>query len=152
MWNLEGPFQIHFRLLYVGVRQGDKLSPSLLKIYINDFPTFLDSRIHVYIDEVSLQAQTVNLINVGRWHCYFIILAQINGYKEDFLNLHGKYCMLCKYCSDWCLNINIQKTKVMIFNKAGRNITQKLMFQNNTIDCIWKFSWSFNSWSKIRAP
>lgn len=146
MWNLEGPFQIHFRLLYVGARQGDKLSPSLLKIYINDFPTFLDSRIHVYIDEVSLQAQTVNLINVGRWHCYFIILAQINGYKEDFLDLHDKYC------SDWCLNRNVQKTKVMIFKKVGRNITQKLMFQNIMIDCIWKFSWSFNSWSKIRAP
>lgn len=146
MWNLEGPFQIHFRSLNVGVRQGDKLSPSLLKIYINDFPTFLDSRIHVYIDEVSLQAQTVNFINVGRWHCYFIIVAQINGYKEDFLDLHDKYC------SDWCLNRNVQKTKVMIFKKVGRNITQKLMFQNIMIDCIWKFSWSFNSWSKIRAP
>lgn len=63
--KFRGPFSDPFPIaIYVGVRQGDKLSPSLLKIYINDFTTFLDSRI--YIDEVPLQAQTVNLINVGR--------------------------------------------------------------------------------------
>lgn len=52
---------------------------------------------------------------------------QLKVYKQDFLKLE-------KYWSDWCLNI--QKTKEMIFNKAGRNITQKLMFQNNMIDCV----------------
>lgn len=40
--------------------------------------------------------------------------------------IQARLSKLEKYWSDWCLNI--QKTKEMIFNKAGRNITQKLMF------------------------
>lgn len=40
---------------------------------------------------------------------------QLKVYKQDFLNLKGTW-------SDWCLNI--QKTKEMIFDKAGRNYTE----------------------------
>jgi hypothetical protein len=33
--------------------------------------------------------------------------------------LQQKLKLLEKYCSDWCMKVNIKKTKVLIFNKAG---------------------------------
>lgn len=53
--------------------------------------------------------------------------------------IQARLSKLEKYWSDWCLNI--QKTKEMIFNKVGRNITQKLMFQNNMIDCVSSYKY-----------
>lgn len=53
--------------------------------------------------------------------------------------IQARLSKLEKYWSDWCLNI--QKTKEMIFNIAGRNITQNLMFQNNMIDCVSSYKY-----------
>ena len=44
--------------------------------------------------------------------------------------LQQKLNRLNEYCKDWCLNINTDKTKVLIFNKAGRHITQHFLFND----------------------
>ena len=48
-----------------------------------------------------------------------------NGLQEkpDFLE---------KYCRQWNLNLNLKKTKVLIFNKQG-STTKKLYFKRNEI-------------------
>ena len=38
--------------------------------------------------------------------------------------LQQKLYKLQEYCNDWCLSVNVNKTKVIVFNKAGRLITQ----------------------------
>jgi hypothetical protein len=40
---------------------------------------------------------------------------------------------LQKYCKDWCLKVNPNKTKVLVFNKADRHIQEKFMYENKII-------------------
>ena len=44
--------------------------------------------------------------------------------------LQQKLDLLQTFCEYWCLSINIEKTKILIFNKAGRLI--------NDHQYIWK--------------
>ena len=39
--------------------------------------------------------------------------------------LQSKLDLLQAFCEDWCLSITIDKTKVVIFNKAGRLINSQ---------------------------
>ena len=56
--------------------------------------------------------------------------------SESALGLQEKLKKLEAYCADWGLNVNIDKTKVMIFNKAGRVFKSNFVFQNATIECV----------------
>jgi hypothetical protein len=67
------------------------------------------------------------------------------------------------YCKDWCLTLNINKTKIIIFNKTGRLIKDNFILDGQEIDCItryiirfcfcfvsysrWSFSVSFTHYS-----
>lgn len=53
--------------------------------------------------------------------------------------LQQKLNRLNEYCKDWCLNINTDKTKVLIFNKAGRHITQHFLFNDINIGCVSQY-------------
>ena len=50
--------------------------------------------------------------------------------------LQNKLNKLNVYCNDWCLNINVIKTKVLVFNRAGRHFKQKFLFNGNAIECV----------------
>jgi hypothetical protein len=39
--------------------------------------------------------------------------------------LQTKLNSLAKYCDEWCLQLNPSKTKVLVFNKAGRCTEKK---------------------------
>ena len=40
------------------------------------------------------------------------------------------------YFADWCLSVNINKTKVIVFNEAGQIIKSNFTFQKETIECV----------------
>ena len=40
------------------------------------------------------------------------------------------------FCKDWCLDVNIDKTKVLIFNKTGKLMKDEFKFDNNTLECV----------------
>ena len=116
--GLTDPFK-----LGVGVRQGDVLSPNLFKIFINDLPKYLRSCPDpVYLKNTYL-------------HC-LMYADDVVILSESALGLQEKLKKLEAYCADWCLNVNIDKTKVMVFNKAGRVIKSNFVFQNGTIECV----------------
>jgi len=101
----------------LGVKQGDNLSPNLFKIFVNDLPDYLQDT----PDPIFANTRPV--------HCLM--------YADDIIllsssaqGLQQKLNRLNEYCKDWCLNINTDKTKVLIFNKAGRHITQKCLFND----------------------
>ena len=105
--------------LGVGVRQGDVLSPNLFKIFINDLPKYL----HSCPDKNTYL------------HC-LMYADDVVVLSESALDLQEKLKKLEAYCADWCLNVNIDKTKVMIFDKAGRVIKSNFVFQNEIIECV----------------
>ena len=48
---------------------------------------------------------------------------------------------LVSYCDTWCLNVNLKKTKVLIFNKSGRHIKEPFYFNNEVIESVNKYKY-----------
>ena len=46
-----------------------------------------------------------------------------------------------KYCLDWCLRVNLKKSKVVIFNKAGRLIKNNFKFNNSCLECVSNYKY-----------
>ena len=99
----------------VGVRQGDVLSPNLFKIFKNDLPSSLnDTPAPVLVNNLQLSCLM--------YADDIILLSTTAAGLQEKLN------KLCNFCHDWCLEVVVTKTKVLIFNKAGRLLEDKLLF------------------------
>jgi len=104
----------------LGVKQGDNLSPNLFKIFLNELPNYLQ----VSKDPVILDSKTVHCLMYA--NDVVLLSTSASGLQE-------KLDILDKFCNDWCLTINTQKTKIMIFNKAGKLIKQKFLLDKGKI-------------------
>ena len=112
----------------LGVKQGDNLSPNLFKIFINDLPKYLENS----LDPVFINSRAI--------HCLM--------YADDLVllstsssGLQAKIDILNEFCEDWCLTVNTQKTKVMIFNKAGRLINCNFKLNGVNLECVHKYKY-----------
>ena len=113
----------------VGVRQGDVLSPNLFKIFINDLPSYLSSS----PDPIYLNDKRLDCL----MYADDVILL-----SSSATGLQAKLDLLQAFCEDWCLSINIDKTKVVIFNKAGRLInSESYSIFNKTISCTTTYKY-----------
>ena len=79
-----------------------QFKPKLFKIFINDLPDYL------------MNTTGPIFINKRSVHCLL--------YADDVIllsstsqGLQNKLNKLNVYCNDWCLNINVTKTKVLVF-------------------------------------
>ena len=91
----------------VGVKQGCVLSPIYFSIYLSDLPSIFDQS----CDPVIFGANTLNCVMYAD---DLVLLSQsAHGLQNSLDKLH-------EYCSKWKLSVNIEKNKVMIFNKSGR--------------------------------
>jgi hypothetical protein len=62
--------------------------------------------------------------------------------------LQRKLDKLNDYCKDWCLNTNTSKTKIMVFNKAGRHLKLDFKFNDVKLECASNYRYlglKFNS-------
>lgn len=55
--------------------------------------------------------------------------------------LQQKLNILEKYCNDWCLNINTSKTKIIVFNKAGRLSKSKFNFADVELEYVSEYKY-----------
>lgn len=106
----------------VGVKQGDNLSPNLFKIFINDLPGSLKNT----PDPVMVKSHPIHCLMYA--DDIVLLSTSANG-------LQKKLDQLNYYCKEWCLKINPTKTKVLVFNKAGRHIKHDFTFNNSSIKC-----------------
>lgn len=112
----------------IGVRQGECLSPFLFAMYINDL-------------EKELEENGVNGIDIGMIKILLLLYADdIVLFGDSPGELQKSLSVLEVYCRRWCLNVNINKTKIIVFRKGGR-LPQNLQFKFNDkiIEIVNKF-------------
>ena len=91
-----------------GVRQGCPLSPILFNLYVNDIFTIMNQNNE---SEIFLNKEVP--INALMYADDLILLSDTPE------GLQRQIDKLSKYCDDWRLNINLKKTKMMIFNRGN---------------------------------
>lgn len=57
-------------------------------------------------------------------------------FSSSLEGLQQKLNALEKYCDDWGLQVNSNKTKVIIFNKAGSTMKHTFCYKNFNIECV----------------
>ena len=70
-----------------------------------------------------------------------------------------KHCLekLQEYCGIWCLDINIDKTKIIIFNKNGKIFPFKFYYNEKEIEIVQNYKYlgavvsSTGSFAKART-
>ena len=112
----------------LGVNQGDNLSPNLFKISINDLPDYIEDS----IDPILLNNKPLNCL---------LYADDLVLYLTSAKGLQTRLDKLQKYCKDWFLKVNPNKTKVLVFNKAGRHIQDICMYENKILDCIVNYKY-----------
>ena len=104
-----------------GVRQGCPLSPTLFNIYVNDIFEMLNKN-----TEANIFLNVDDPINALMYADDLILLSET---KEG---LQKQIDKLSDYCDQWKLNINLKKTKIMIFNR-GNNLIKSVFTANNVL-------------------
>lgn len=89
----------------MGVKQGCLLSPLLFTLMLNDLHDFLGGVVKVCELKIRVLMYADDVIIFG----------------EDEYVLQGMINRLFNYCKVWNLTVNLQKSKIMIFNRSGRN-------------------------------
>ena len=94
-----------------GVRQGENLSPILFSLYLNDLEAYL---IHKNLSGVTVD---INDANVMIYMKLFTLLYADDTVlmAENPADLRNCLDSFASYCSQWKLNVNIGKTKIVIF-------------------------------------
>ena len=100
-----------------------EVTPNLLIFFINDLPSYLQS----CIDSVQLHSQQLDCLMYADDIVIFSFSPE---------GLQNKLFSPESYCDDWGVKVNIKKTKVIIFNKAGRSIKLKFMYKNSELECV----------------
>ena len=127
----------------LGVRQGESLSPFLFSMYINDIEEFF-------------MTNGFEGVDIGMLKLFLLLYADdIVLFSESEKGLQHGLNLLEKYCDKWKLQVNINKTKVMIFRKGGgvrKNVSftykkEKLEIVNNFkyLGMVFTVGGSFNT-------
>jgi potassium voltage-gated channel Eag-related subfamily H protein 8 len=114
----------------VGVKQGCILIPTLFSLYINDLIQSLD------IGACDSPALDNELIPCLLYADDIVLLSEsAEGLQHSLNALHH-------YCNKWDLRVNIDKTKVIIFNKSGRLFKNvHFIYYGNSIECVNEFKY-----------
>ena len=110
---------------YKGVRQGCNLSPILFALFINDVEYYLTNSCYTGI-----------CIN-GKNICCLLYADDLVIFSTNVISLQGLLSTLQSHCESNDLNLNIDKTKTVVFRRGGKLANkEKWYFQGNLIENV----------------
>ena len=115
---------------YKGVRQLDGLSPLLFNLYTNDMPSIFDFSVTELVS-----------LNTTRLNC-LLYADDLILLSESEKGLQSCLDSLNSYCNRWKLKINVTKTKVIVFSKGKRKLSQfNFTIDNQHIEAVEKYKY-----------
>ena len=114
----------------IGVKQGDTLSTILFNLYINDLPNILsfDGNYPIVVGHTP--------INCLIYADDLVIMSTSAEGLQQCLN------KLATYCNKWKLQVNLKKTKVILFNRQGSLIkNHNFLFKSNNIEVTKQYKY-----------
>ena len=112
----------------VGLLQGEIISPFLFALFLNDI-------------ELNLQENLNDGVCIEQLQLYLLLFADdavlLSETREGLQNQLNNFE---NYCTKWNLNVNIPKTKIVVFRKGG-NLSQndKWYYAGNEIEAVNSF-------------
>ena len=114
----------------IGVRQGDNLSPILFNIYVNDLIEYINQTDRT--DPVDLSSSQLNALMYAD---DVVLISKSESGLQNCINA------INKFSEDWKMEINLDKTKVIIFNKKGHLIQRKFWLNKDTVKCTDSYTY-----------
>ena len=116
----------------IGVKQGDSLSPTLFNIFVDDIKSYFDFN----------KSNPVTLDKIFLNHLLYaddLVLI-----SESPTGLQHCVDALQRFCGDWSLSVNTQKTKIMILSKfKNRSVIDKynFYFGSHTLESVQTYKY-----------
>ena len=113
-----------------GVKQGRILSPLLFNIFLSDLPGYLNRG-----DTRPVRINESESLNSLIWADDLLILSETeNGLNTMLRNLMS-------YTEENSMQVNLDKTKCMIFNKTGRLIRRTFYFGDAKLEMVNEYKY-----------
>ena len=111
----------------VGVRQGDPASPILFKLFINDIGSYIGEE----------NAPTLNGMKLSHLLYADDIVLLADNEKQLQKAVKG----VEKFCNDWSLKVNTDKTKVMVFDKSGKMSNPNITYNGIELEVVDRYKY-----------
>lgn len=112
-----------------GVRQGCNLSPLLFSLFISDL-------------ESHLSANTAGSIRLANRNVQLLLFADDLALLADsHKGLQDSINILSEFCQTWKLNINIDKTKVVVFNRKQQVHQAPLILDDMQLEYVTSYKY-----------
>lgn len=123
----------------VGVRQGENMSPFLFSIFLNDLEEFMTS-----IGSVPLENLSEKIISELHIYIQLFVLLYADDtviFSETPDGMQRSLNNFQQYCKLWKLEVNVKKTKVMVFSKRKCRQQHSFVLNDQTLDIVDSFTY-----------
>ena len=113
----------------LGLKQGCPLSPLLFNLYINDLSSYLN------------KTREESLVLKGTLVNHFMYADDLVILSETRQGLQNQLDSLKKFADDKDLSVNTKKSMIMIFNKTGKLMTERLTYGLDELKVVHSFTY-----------